>query len=429
MAGLGTLETFHNCCLVDCFGMQMWWWLLQSLSSCPKQSDRRGILAKTCYSCPTSPPSQIDNHSSKSPNFRRLFSRLWNYSNRLLTDLSAIEMSMHFSLMSMHAALSFPSSRLESLPVEILQLIFLHSLEINLPRASLHLSRALSSPLFYTWLIRLLFSSGNAGSRDGFFTPDFLPPPLHYWSVTAEQRQSLQTALLECRWLTLPLIRRCQREYIRHAIRTNCTHLVFEPEHQYELANLDPYFEDLSICEHGRQGKGDLILRAYQPNGSRYKVGIWFHLGKVQIRPAREVYINDNVFRLPCADPLKPGRVPYKLLCEPWTDEKLEFLQLLSAEFYLPEGCSERIVARIIRKRQIEPFCRLLKMSFRTIDCRVPESWPLQDSVFTLVQKYSSGYGSGDPFAIFLLEARWNDIPISAKEALIQHALPANSTK
>ncbi|KAL1997619.1 hypothetical protein VTN02DRAFT_1258 [Thermoascus thermophilus] len=46
-------------------------------------------------------------------------------------------------------------SRLESLPVELIQKIFLESLELNLPRASIHLARALSDPLIYTWLIRL----------------------------------------------------------------------------------------------------------------------------------------------------------------------------------------------------------------------------------------------------------------------------------
>lgn len=333
---------------------------------------------------------------------------------------------------------SRPRSRLESLPVEIIQLIFLHSLEFNLPQSSRHLRHALSNPVLYTWLIRLAFSSPNPGSREGFFTPDFLPPPLDFWALEWESRQRLQTAILACRWCTLPLLRRCQREYVDHAIRRKCADLVFQPDDQETLFNLDARFENLKGCDRaadGRRGKGDLVipaqLRENADTGSvspsrsvNRKVAIWFHFGAVQIREPSEVYYENDLFRLPCSVAIGPGRIPDKLLRAPWSAAQFEFLQLLSTDFYLDEDeylaeRSSEITTRLIRKRRIEPFRRLLRMSFRAANCRIPTRWPLQSSHYDMVKKYGSGHA--DPFAVAILEERWDDIPPCPKIDLMQY--------
>ncbi|KAJ5972907.1 uncharacterized protein N7479_002825 [Penicillium vulpinum] len=328
-----------------------------------------------------------------------------------------------------------PCSRLESLPVEILQLIFLHSLEVNLPRASLRLSQVLSTPLLYTWLIRLAFSSPNSGSREGFFTPDFLPPPLDFWALSWEERQQLQTNLLACRWCTFPLFRRCQREYVDHAIRRKCAGLVFHPDDQAVLSNLEPHFENLEACDWavlGRRGKGDLVIPAQLKKTSRTlssrtvdrKVAIWFHFGAVQIREPSEIYYENDLFRLPCSVAIGPGRIPDKVLRMPWSDAQFEFLQLLSADFYLDEDeaqpdRSSEITYRLIRTRKIEPFRRLLSIPFRAANCRVIARWPLQHSHYSLVRRHGSG--PGDPFANVILNERWDDLPAEAKQDLLQY--------
>lgn len=333
------------------------------------------------------------------------------------------------------------TSRLESLPNEIIQLIFLHSLEINLPRASPRLARALSNPVLYTWLIRLVFSSTNPGSREGFFTPDFLPPPLDFWALEWEQRQQLQSTILACRWCTLPLMRRCQREYVHHAIRRKCADLVFSEEDRVLLDSLDQRFDDLEGCDKavdGWRGKGDLVLPARLPDGERSsparssdrKVSIWFHFGAVQIRESNEVYYENDLFRLPCSVLIAPGRIPDKVLQEPWSDAQFEFLQLLSSDFYLDEDeySAERtveITTRLIRKRRIEPFRRLLRLSFRAANCRVLASWPLRPSHYHLIRRYCGG--PGDPFANFILSERWDVIPASAKEDLLRLIDPAQA--
>ncbi|CAI7646212.1 unnamed protein product [Penicillium glandicola] len=352
----------------------------------------------------------------------------------------SIEMSHIHALLQMGPGPSdpladHPCSRLESLPVEILQLIFLHSLEVNLPRASPRLSQALSAPLLYTWLIRLAFSSPNPGSREGFFTPDFLPPPLDFWALSWKDRQKLQTDLLACRWCTLPLFRRCQREYVAHTIRRKCADLVFHPDDQAVLSNLDPCFENLEACDWGilgRRGKGDLVIPAQLEQTSRTsssrtidrKLAIWFHFGAVQVRETNEIYHENDLFRLPCSVAIGPGRIPDKVLRSPWSDAQFQFLRLLSSDFYLDEDeaspdRSSEITYRLIRTRKIEPFRRLLSIPFRTANCRVPTRWPLQHSHYSLVRRYGSG--PGDPFADVILNERWDDIPAQAKQDLLRY--------
>ncbi|CAG7919556.1 unnamed protein product [Penicillium olsonii] len=331
-----------------------------------------------------------------------------------------------------------PCSRLESLPVEILQLIFLHSLEVNLPRSSPRLGHALSSPLLYTWLIRLAFSSPNPGSREGFFTPDFLPPPLDFWALSWEERQQLQTTLLACRWCTFPLMRKCQREYVNHAILRKCTGLVFREEDQALLSNLDRRFDDLENSDwvpNVKRGKGDIVipaqleesLRAPSSKSVDRKVGIWFHLGALQIREPNEIFYENDLFRLPCSGAINPGRIPDKVLRSPWSDAQFWFLQLLSLDFYLDEDqfSLERsfdITYRLIRKRKFEPFCRLMRMSFRSANCRVPARWPLQPAHYSLARR--CGSGSGDQFINFILEERWDDIPSETKQELLRYIEP-----
>lgn len=231
-------------------------------------------------------------------------------------------------------------------------------------------------------------------------------------------------------------MRRCQREYVEHTIRRKCAGFVFAPDDQAVLSNLGPRFQNLEDCDHavdGRRGKGDLVLPAQLPaaearrSSSRRvdrKVAIWFHFGAVQIRESNDVYYEHDLFRLPCSTVIAPGRIPDKLLRSPWSDTQFEFLQLLSTDFYLDEDQysterSAQITTQLIRKRRIEPFRRLLRMSFRAANCRVLQPWPLQSSHYARVRRHGSGIG--DPFASLILDERWDDVPASAKDELLRY--------
>lgn len=105
-------------------------------------------------------------------------------------------------------------SILESLPVELIEKIFLYSLNVNLPRASVMLNSALSSERIYRVLILLAFwddEGGRAeleesgewhGSKDGAIIPNILRP-LDYIPLTFAERAALQSTVLQCRWCTL----------------------------------------------------------------------------------------------------------------------------------------------------------------------------------------------------------------------------------
>ncbi|KAJ5946191.1 hypothetical protein N7454_003030 [Penicillium verhagenii] len=334
-----------------------------------------------------------------------------------------------------------PRSRLETLPVEVLELIFLHSLEINLPRASPYISHSLSSPILFTWLIRLVFSSTNPSSRHGVFTPEFLPPPLDFWGLSWEQRQHLQTTLLACRWCTYPLMRKCQREYVEHVLRNKCANLVFSAEDQKTLEYLGPRFDhptiDMQLGAYDRRGKGDLVVNARLSDRNTEtststsvriedenestkikqridrKVAIWFHRGAVQIREPNEVYYENDLFRLPASTPMGPGRIPDKLLRSPWSDSQFDFLHLLSTDFCVDDETyssnrSSEITTRLIRKREIEPLRRLLNMEFRLANCRVPESWFMEHAHYQLIRRIANG--RQDPLVQLVQQERWNDL-------------------
>ncbi|GAB1206977.1 hypothetical protein APSETT445_005681 [Aspergillus pseudonomiae] len=306
---------------------------------------------------------------------------------------------------------------LENLPVEIIQEIFFRCLEFNLPRASLYISRVLSDPTVYTWLIRLAFSSANESSKRDFFTPDFLPPPLAFFALSEPQRRDLQNEILASRWCTLPLMRKCQREYVEHAIRRKCRNLDLAPEDHSALANISSRFSNLENCDKGWGGsrsKGDLILKARDRNTDvDYKVAVWFHFGAFQVRKPNKLVTDLDVFRLPCCLPDLPARMPNKLLGRPWTDTKLEFLQLLSMDAYIDADDtftrSRRILRQVIRDRDFATFQRLIHMRIRCQCYKYPVRWPVLPNHFQVALKYADEYD--DPFIKLLVEQRWEEIP------------------
>ncbi|KAE8349113.1 hypothetical protein BDV28DRAFT_141915 [Aspergillus coremiiformis] len=306
---------------------------------------------------------------------------------------------------------------LENLPVEIIQEIFFRCLEFNLPRASLCLSRVLSDPIVYIWLIRLAFSSANESSKSDFFTKDFLPPPLNFFALSEQQRRDLQDEILASRWCTLSLMRRCQREYVQHAIRRECHNLDLAPADHSALANISHRFENLDSCDKGLRGsrsKGDLILKAQdRDTNTEYKVAVWFHFGAFQVRKPNRLFTDCDLFRLPCCLPELPARMPNKLLGPPWTDTKLEFLQLLSLDAYIDENDSfdrsRRILRQVIRARDFATFHRLVNMHIRCRCYKYPVRWPVLPNHFQVALKYADE--DDDPFIKLLVEQRWEEIP------------------
>ncbi|KAF9891345.1 hypothetical protein FE257_004200 [Aspergillus nanangensis] len=311
-----------------------------------------------------------------------------------------------------------PASRshLESLPVELIQEIFLHCLEFNLPRASAYISRVLSNPMLYKWLIRLAFSSSNESSkRNHFFAGDFLPPQLDFFTFRPSQRRDLQKDILNTRWCTLRLFRKCQREYVQRALNLLSRDLVFSPEDLHTLSTIDQFF-DLNPNSHDRghcgrrSASGDLTLTGLDHNtGTEYHIAVWFHFGAVQVLKHTRVDADHDLFRLPTCSLEAPLPMPDRLLRAPWTEEQLDFLQLLSADTCLDETRSRRVLRQTIKDRDYKAFERLLGLHIRNWLYKYPKRWPVLPNHFQVALKYAEN-AREDPFLQLLVSQRWDDL-------------------
>lgn len=96
-------------------------------------------------------------------------------------------------------------SRLESLPVELIEKIFLYSLNANLPRSAPLLAAAVSSERIYRALILLAFWNDTASTppvTSGTTIAKILRP-LDYVPLDHDERKALQVAIMRCRWCTV----------------------------------------------------------------------------------------------------------------------------------------------------------------------------------------------------------------------------------
>ncbi|PGH11788.1 hypothetical protein AJ79_04689 [Helicocarpus griseus UAMH5409] len=350
---------------------------------------------------------------------------------------------------------------LERLPIELIQKIFFECLEVNLPRASLPIALALSNEAIFTWLIRLAFSSNNESARTGFFTKLYLP--FDYFSLTASERAVLQTEILKCRWCSLPLMRKCQREHVEHVLRQKCSRLIISPAGRRQLENLEPHWQSMDRFNArvaGSRGSGDLTVEAREPpppqppkrantttsttpasnpganaNGNVNasistintttttahsshsdvrKIAIWFNFGSVQIRERSPIFQETDVFRLPSCAFREPCRMPDRLLCPPWTPEKLEFLTLLSTEAYIDDDHrhdrSKAVLRQVIVDRDLETFKHLVGMHIRVKIYGYPLLWPVRQTHYRVAARHADSTDD-DPFLNILFTDRKAEVP------------------
>lgn len=101
-------------------------------------------------------------------------------------------------------------SRLESLPTELIEQIFVECLEINLPRASPHIASLLSNPRLYRLLTIYAFWNDpqpNDKATDGAVAKVMLP--IKYKPLDLLEKKKLQQAVLSSSWCTLRHVQSC----------------------------------------------------------------------------------------------------------------------------------------------------------------------------------------------------------------------------
>ncbi|KAL1886844.1 Meiotic Sister-Chromatid recombination aldehyde dehydrogenase [Paecilomyces lecythidis] len=98
-------------------------------------------------------------------------------------------------------------SRLECLPVELIEKIFLYSLDVDLPRSSPALAAALSRERMYRVFILLSFWNDVPVENDAA-QPAIarILAPAEYERLDEERRKALQSDVLRCRWCTVQRI-------------------------------------------------------------------------------------------------------------------------------------------------------------------------------------------------------------------------------
>ena len=96
---------------------------------------------------------------------------------------------------------------LEALPAEVIEQIFLHSLNLNFPRASPFLSRVLSREHMYRSLILLAFWDDPPSYPGSDAIDRMMVGPLEYVPLSLHDRARLQEDVFKCKWLTLERVR------------------------------------------------------------------------------------------------------------------------------------------------------------------------------------------------------------------------------
>ncbi|KAL8894850.1 MAG: hypothetical protein Q9207_008394 [Kuettlingeria erythrocarpa] len=211
------------------------------------------------------------------------------------------------------APLGRPLSKLEGLPVELLESIFLYSQDVNLPRASLPLGRALSSSHLKHKLLRSLLT-------------DPFPEP-HDKSEEEFRVGKLQSRLLTCRWLDLASFKRAfaatLTSFLEDALEEPCWGFtkLDDPHITQTFGATDiglfiptiPQFVDYHLSD------PTMIIPEPWSIGRADQWDIGFSWTRAYFREPQPAL--STKFRL-----RKGCEVPTRLLHGPWTKEKKQFL-------------------------------------------------------------------------------------------------------
>lgn len=292
-------------------------------------------------------------------------------------------------------------SPLEQLPVELIQQIFFYSFEINMPRASPHLSQVLSKSTIYTSLILFAYfdDDGESAVEDKYFRP------AEYRRVSVYDKVRLQSGILDCKWCTLERIKRCMSILSRLQI--------VQAWHRESKAESDLHFRDIDVPPHvpnelvrdvaglPRLDQTEALERHFltkmEPpfygnlDGDAHAigpVGYGNYLPRVitwKSSTDEEGSLHKTTHH--AVSTLAARVIPASLLTKaPWTEEQLELLQLLRQGMRFLDR--ERVLvisaaalfegmANAIRERKAKVLLVLLELHFATmrhsLGLRLPE--------------------------------------------------------
>ena len=223
-------------------------------------------------------------------------------------------------------------SRLERLPNELLQEIFLQCLNLNLPRASSTLGLNLASPHIK---MRLVFKAFFSNSGKILEHSAELLAILH----TKQEIAELQSAILRLGWMTLDFLRQYVRVFLVKTVLRRFLELKLDLRNDLKPTEAtitelleDAYKDDSLGISEGLLGDHSFSWNVGSNIGVFLRVGL--RIGDILLR----VTTNEHDYNsketlqyrwrlLLCLDQC---RIPDKLLHGPWTDAKCDFLEVVT---------------------------------------------------------------------------------------------------
>lgn len=236
-------------------------------------------------------------------------------------------------------------SVLESLPNELIHQIHLESLEVNLARASLTISRAVSTEsIFSRFVIQAFWNDPQQCFRDPHFHRNsaYTDLPFErfnytqydifkknfghipYQDLKIDVQKRLQKDVLSCRWFS---IRRLERAFpILLAMTMSTTHYQFALVAHMSADDL-PDGRLPCILSSSTPGSGTELSCCLRNDRSEKKLDIIDSL-TVQATYHNPVHGRPHLFRT-----LRVFHIPEKILSGPWTEEQKQMLMLLRRGF------------------------------------------------------------------------------------------------
>ena len=239
-------------------------------------------------------------------------------------------------------------SRLESLPTEVLEVIFLYTVNISLPRASLRLGQKLSSDYVHKELLLRTCSSQRVDDDDLFRTEK----ERRYIQRENKERANLQSLVLRQKWLTLDFLRRWIPDYMASTLlRELTTHKLhwLDPGGPLVTYDLEPivrtYIADITTRSLSREIDSGLDHYFEEQWTETSPANRKVILGLSPQEGLMTLHMHNLAAPLPSTfNDLKPttfytrfrilslspqAQIPVRLLRGPWSSSKIELLELL----------------------------------------------------------------------------------------------------
>jgi hypothetical protein len=173
---------------------------------------------------------------------------------------------------------------LEALPRELIEQIFLYSLNLNLPRASPALAAALSREHIYKLLIILACWEDPPETYATYHGIRSLLAPLDYIPLGIPQREKLQEDVFRCRWCTMDRVRDQIPTMVLMTIRRQWINnrIEMEPAEREALEQFMERKDDKTVTFRGKgppvmmipelRANPELLRRAQTPGPHEYEL-------------------------------------------------------------------------------------------------------------------------------------------------------------